>query len=143
MKRYNILYVFCDNITRYGICSEELHHCSVGGWNRDETMGEVGERMAKRKRRKKLSPFTVFGVLIFCLVVCGLMIYKTALLHAQTVKYSVQIEELKKEQKKLKEEAAETKNYQSYVNSKDYIEEVAREKLGLVYPNEIIFEPEE
>lgn len=99
--------------------------------------------MAKRKRRKKLSPFTVFGVLIFCLVVCGLMVYKTASLNAQTVKYSAQIEELKKEQKKLKEEAAETKNYQSYVNSKDYIEEVAREKLGLVYPNEIIFEPEE
>lgn len=80
---------------------------------------------------------------MLCLVVCGTMVYKTVSLKAQSSKYSAQIDDLKKEQKKLKDEEAELKDYQSYVKSKDYMEEVAREKLGLVYPNEIIFEPEE
>lgn len=71
------------------------------------------------------------------------MAYKTATLKAQSTKYAAQIDELKKEQKKLKGEEAELKDYESYVKSKDYTEEVAREKLGLVYPNEIIFEPED
>lgn len=99
--------------------------------------------MTKRKRRKKLSPFTVFGVLVLCLVLCGTMAYRTATLKAQSAKYSAQIDELKREQKKLKDKEAELKDYKSYVKSKEYMEEVAREKLGLVYPNEIIFEPDE
>ena len=99
--------------------------------------------MAYRKRRKKLSPFTVFGVLVLCLVVCGTMAYRTASLKEQSSKYSAQIQELKKEQKKLKDKEAELKDFESHVKSKEYMEEVAREKLGLVYPNEIIFEPDE
>lgn len=90
-----------------------------------------------------MSPFTVFGVLVFCLVLCGTMAYKTASLKAQTAKYSAQITELKKEQKKLEDEKAELKDFESYVKTKEYTEEIAREKLGLVYPNEIIFEPED
>lgn len=109
----------------------------------DENSGEVGEHMARRRRKKKLSPFTVFGVLVFCFVLCGTMAYKTAALKAQTAKYSAQITELKKEQKKLEDEKAELDDYESYVKTDEYMEEVAREKLGLVYPNEIIFEPDE
>lgn len=105
--------------------------------------GEVGEQMARRRRRKKLSPFTVFGVLVFCLVLCGTMAYKTASLKAKSAKYTAQITELQKEQKKLDEEKAELKDYESYVKTREYTEEIAREKLGLVYPNEIIFEPDE
>lgn len=90
-----------------------------------------------------MSPFTVFGVLVFCMVLCGTMAYRTVSLKAQSKKYSAQIQELKKEQKKLKDREAELKDYESYVKSQEYMEEVAREKLGLVYPNEIIFEPDE
>ena len=106
--------------------------------------GEVGECMARRgRRRRKLSPFTVFGVILLCVVLCGTMAYKTASLKAQTAKCSAQIKELKGEQASLEDEKAEMKDYKSYVKSNEYIEEVAREKLGLVYPNEIIFEPDE
>lgn len=104
--------------------------------------GKVGERMAARRRRKsKLSPFTVFGVLVLCCVLCGTLISKTISLKAESAKYSEQILELKKEQKKLKDQKTEMEDYESYVKTKEYTEEVARDKLGLVYPNEIIFEP--
>jgi len=73
--------------------------------------------------------------------VCGTFTYKTITLKAESAKYSAQISELKKEKKKLNEQKAEIKDYESYAKTKEYTEEVARDKLGLVYPNEIIFEP--
>ena len=33
----------------------------------------------------------------------------------------------------------ELKEYEKYVTTREYIEQVAKTKLGLVYPNEIIF----
>lgn len=36
----------------------------------------------------------------------------------------------------------ELKDQESYVKTDDYVEEMAR-KLGLLYPNEVIFKPEE
>ncbi len=97
---------------------------------------------AGHKGKNKLSPFTVFGVLVLCCVVCGTMAYKTVTLRAESEKYSEQIADLKKEKKKLREEKSELKDYRSYVKTKEYMEEIAREKLGLVYPDEIIFEPD-
>lgn len=39
------------------------------------------------------------------------------------------------------ERAEEIEDRRAYVQTKKYIEEVAREKLGLVYENEIILDP--
>ncbi len=38
--------------------------------------------------------------------------------------------------------AKELEEYEEYVKTDEYVEEVAREKLGLVYKDEIIFEPD-
>jgi len=46
--------------------------------------------------------------------------------------YQAQIEDLKEEQQKLKKE-------QENVNSPEYIEEQAREKLDMYYPNERVY----
>ena len=97
--------------------------------------------MARRRRKKRLSPFTVVGVIVLSCVLCGTFTYKTISLKAESAKYSAQIAELKNEKKKLMEQKAEIKDYVSYENTQEYTEEVARDKLGLVYPNEIIFEP--
>ena len=105
--------------------------------------GELIKYMARRRRKKKLSPFTVFGVIALCCVLCGTFTYKTVTLKAESAKYSAQISELQKEKKKLKEQKAEIKDYEPYVKTKEYTEEVARNKLGLVYPDEIIFEPDD
>ena len=47
---------------------------------------------------------------------------------------------LAKEKEDLLEEQQEISDYSAYVKTKQYIEEVAREKLGLVYKDEIIFQ---
>ena len=35
------------------------------------------------------------------------------------------------------------KEFKKYVKTDEYVEEIARDKLGLVYKDEIIFEPED
>ena len=93
----------------------------------------------KRRRKKKLSPFTLAGVIVLCLVLCGTVTYKTATLKSQSKSYQKQIEQLKEQKSELKDEQAEIKKH---AKTDDYVEEIAREKLGLVHKGEIVFKPE-
>ena len=95
-----------------------------------------------RKRRKRLSRMTVFGVIVLTLVLCGTRLYKQNTLRAQGKEYASQISELKKEKKELTEKKKDLEAFKEYVKTDDYIEETAREKFGLVHKGEIIFEPE-
>jgi cell division protein DivIC len=52
------------------------------------------------------------------------------------------MEELKEEITEERDRAKELQEMKAYVQTKKYVEEVAREKLGLVYKDEIIFESE-
>ena len=44
---------------------------------------------------------------------------------------------------RLNQKAANLEEYAAFVNSLEYIEEMAKSKLGLVYDNEIIFKEQE
>lgn len=96
----------------------------------------------KTKSKKRISRFTVTGVIIFCVVTCGILVYNGSALMEQEKEYEKQITQLKKEKKEADKRAEELKEYEKYVKTDEYIEEVAREKLGLVYKDEIIFEPD-
>lgn len=96
-----------------------------------------------RRRRKRLSTTTVLGVIIVTFVLCGTLLYKQNAMKAEGKAYSAQIEELRKQKEELQKEKEELTNFKDYVKTDEYVEEVAREKFGLVYDGEIIFEPEE
>lgn len=96
---------------------------------------------ARRVKRKKLSPYTVAGVIVLCLVLCGTVTYKEIKLRKQSVTYEAQIQKLTDEQKELAKEKEELKEFKEYVKTDEYVEEIARDKLGLVYQDEIVFEP--
>ena len=94
--------------------------------------------MSRRKKRrtsrkKRIGRFTVFGVIILSMVLCGTMAYKYSVLKTQEKEYARQLADKR---------AEELKEYEKYVKTDEYVEEVAREKLGLVYKDEIIFEPD-
>ena len=78
----------------------------------------------------------------FCLVLCGTVTYKTATLKSQSKSYQKQIEQLKEQKSELKDEQAEIKEFKKHAKTDDYVEEIAREKLGLVHKGEIVFKPE-
>lgn len=96
-----------------------------------------------RKPQKRLSKWTVVGVIVLTAVLSSIMLYKQNTLRAQGKVYSSQIEELEKQKDKLVQEKKEIQEYKEYVKTDEYIEEVARDKFGLVYKGEIIFEPEQ
>lgn len=68
------------------------------------------------------------------------MVYQRIALEEQRSECVEQLSELNQEKKKLQQEADYIEEYKAYVHTKSYIEQVAREKLGLVYEDEIIFE---
>lgn len=94
------------------------------------------ERSAKTREQNRLSMWIaalIVGALILVvLVTCG-SLYRR--LHSNKER----IEELQSEIAKEEQRAEEIEEYKQYTKSREYIEEVAREKLGLVYEGEVIF----
>lgn len=99
--------------------------------------------MNLRRRRKRLSRATIFGVIILTVTLCGVFGYRQSMLKVQGREYSSQLKELKKQKEKLAEDQKSLESFREHVKTDEYVEEVAREKFGLVYQDEIIFEPEE
>lgn len=101
----------------------------------------MARRAAYRKRRQnKFGMFLVTTVIVMMLIV--VMIKSIELkqkLAAYQEKEKILIEQIEEEEKRS-EEIAE---YEKYTKTKKYIEEVARDKLGLVHEGEIIFKDED
>ena len=91
----------------------------------------VSKKGVKRKTGFKL-------LLLVVLVMCGLMTYnkgkaaeKEKALQEKKTSYETKIASEKERQEELKEETA-------YRQTRSYLEKLAREKLGLVKPDEVI-----
>lgn len=93
---------------------------------------------AARNRRKNLS-VVAFVVVVLCCVIS----LKKAELNQEIAAYEKKIAQLEEEKAAEEKRAEEIEEYKAYVQTKKFIEQEARDKLGLVYPDEIIFEPEE
>lgn len=93
------------------------------------------------KRRKSGKPRRGLGLIAaVVLLLCGIVSYRRIDLDAKCAKKEAQLAELQKQKDQLTKEQSEIEEYKAYVQTKKYIEEVAREKLGLVYEDEIIFD---
>ena len=88
-----------------------------------------------KKKRKKRSYFAIAIVVLF---LCGLVTYQKYELVDTLEQNQKQLDALEEEKKGLLKEKDEISDYEAYVQTKKYIEEIAREKLGLVYKDEII-----
>ncbi len=93
-----------------------------------------------RKRRKKSAHSTSVGIImILCLIICGALWFKTWQAGQEIAAYQQMKEEI------VEQIADEEKNQEvilekiEYLKSDAFIEDLAREKLGLIYEDEIIF----
>ena len=80
--------------------------------------------------------FVVMVLLIVLLVQSQNLIHKNQ-------EYTQRKEELQQELKDEEIRAEEIENLKDYVDSAEFIEKIARDKLGLVYEDEIIFKAAE
>ena len=100
----------------------------------------MSSRMAyKKKHQNRLS------MLLVCMVVLLLMVVvfiKSVELKEKIADYSLREEQLTREIQDEEIRREEIEEYRIYTQTKAFYEEVAEDKLGLVYEGEIIFKQE-
>ena len=94
---------------------------------------------AKRQLQHKLSMYVIASVIV---VLVATLSVASISLHAKNKEYMAQEAELEAQIKAESNRAEEIDELEEYVGTDEYVEDVAKEKLGLVYPNEILFEAE-
>lgn len=98
----------------------------------------------RRRTKTKKQPTWLVGAIIFVLVVgiCLVFYTRTMKLREQNALAKQELEQLQAELVEEEERAKQLDEYAKYVNTKQYVEEMAREKLGLIYPGELVFKAE-
>lgn len=98
----------------------------------------------KTRRKKKDRWGNRLAIIGITLVVASLAVVvnlKSASMKRRELEYQVKEEVLQKQVEREKSRANELEEYRVYVQTKQYIEEVAKQKLGLVKPDEILLKP--
>ncbi|MGL5641217.1 MAG: FtsB family cell division protein [Paraclostridium sp.] len=89
------------------------------------------------KRKKFIGQYVVVGV--FLIFICFSLLGGFATQIVKTVKYNNEIASLKEEIKNTDKEIKELKQDKKKLNNDKYIEDIARDRLNMVKPNEIIY----
>lgn len=101
--------------------------------------------MAKRRKKstRRQSRLASMFIIVAVIVVCAASLFKISDLYNESreLTYTEKALETKLEQTELDRQELEAR--EQYMKTKQYIEDVAKEKLGLVYPDEIVIRPEE
>ncbi len=73
------------------------------------------------------------------LLLFGILVYKSYNLNQRLTMYHIRAESLQKEIELQKDRTEEIDQLRAYMSTDEYAEAAAREKLGLVKDNEIVF----
>lgn len=86
---------------------------------------------------------TGIGIISFVvLIICGIVSYSKIGLQEHKDRDMEKITKLEAQKQEQQDRANDIEDEKAYRQTKSYIEDVAREKLGLVDKDEIIFKPE-
>lgn len=92
-------------------------------------------------QKKKSKRMTGFGLLVVLVVaLCGAVIYASAGLKKERDDKLAKKQELESQIAVQKEEAERLELQKEYVGTRKFTEEIAKKVLGLVYPEDIVFE---
>lgn len=94
----------------------------------------------RKKRHNKFGMFLVTTVIAMMLIVVAI---KSIELQQKLEAYQAKEQQLQEQIEAEQERTKEIEEYEKYTQTKKYIEEVAKDKLGLVHEDEIIFKEED
>ncbi len=101
----------------------------------------------KRKKKKRRGGWSnrlpIIGITAVILSLAVVVNVGASSLREKDFEYEMREPELEKEVAEEEARADQLEEYRIYVQTKQYIEKVAKEKLGLVMKDEILFKPEE
>lgn len=98
-------------------------------------------RVSKSKKKNDNRGMIV-GISLVVIMLCSILLVQTFNAYGTLSDLKKQKKELTQEYNDQLELSDELKEKEDYVKTDEYIEEMAR-KMGLVYPDEVIFKPED
>lgn len=98
-------------------------------------------RVAFRKKRQNRLGMTLVSIVVVMLLV--VIVVKSVQLADKRAEYDAREEQLLEQIADEEKRTQDLIEYEKYTKTAKYVEEVAKDKLGLVYEDEIIFESED
>lgn len=92
--------------------------------------------MSGRRTRRRSGAISITVIVLAFMLVIAVQICR---IHAKDAEYAAKEQELKQEYEEETQRSSEIDDLETYMNSSEYVEDVAKSKLGLTYKNEIIF----
>lgn len=95
--------------------------------------------MSKQKKGMQSIRKSVLGICVVLVLLISVVSVGSMNLYSKNKEYIAQEKELIAQIEDEKTRAEEIDELEEYVGTSEYVEQVAKDKLGLVYENEIIF----
>ena len=83
----------------------------------------------------------IMGITLVVASLAVVVNLKSTSMRKKELEYQIREETLEKQKAEEENRARELEEYRVYVQTKQYIEEIAKQKLGLVPPDEILLKP--
>lgn len=97
---------------------------------------------AYKKKDRWGNRLAIIGITIVVSSLAVVVNVKSVSMKKKDMEYQMKEEQLLKQVEDEKNRSAELEEQRIYVQTKQYIEDVAKQKLGLVRPDEILLKPE-
>ncbi len=96
------------------------------------------------RRRKRKNKGRGLGLITFIVLsICGMFLLKKQSLNQEQITAYARMEELEKAIEEEQEEAKTLEEQEAYMQTRKFVEDVARNKFGLVYEDEYMFKANE
>lgn len=104
-------------------------------------MGSIKQKSRVRRQKKRIQHHKGSVILISAVVLLltAIVVVNGVSLREKNKTYKKQEAELKEQLKEEQARSAEISELQKYVATDKFVEEIAKDKLGLVHENEILF----
>lgn len=104
-------------------------------------MGSIRQKSRARRRKKQVQQHrrSMLGISAVILLLAVMVTVSSVELRAKNNAYIEQEQELEADIQAEKERAEEIGDLEEYVGTDEYVEQQAKDRLGLVHENEIIF----
>ena len=101
-----------------------------------------GRGNTRRKKRDRWgNRMAIMGITLVVASLAVVVNLKSTSMRKKELEYQIREEALEKQKTEEENRARELEEYRVYVQTKQYIEEIAKQKLGLVNPDEILLKP--
>lgn len=95
-----------------------------------------------RQKAKSRNRLAKLGIFLMMLILIGILSVQIVHLNEKNRAYKEQESQLLEQKESEESRTARLEDEQKYVNSKEYVEDAAKSKLGMAYDDEIIFKEE-